>query len=94
MLQASERGLACSAFYGWNATAIKSSSRAFAQRNLSYNVFSLLQLFFLPVSLILNSRIKALGGHHHSRHRDTRCQNNSLHQESEVKRQRAKPGLH
>lgn len=62
MLQTSERGLACSAFYSWNETAIKSSYGAFYQRYFSYKVLNLLQLFFLSVSLIFNSRIKSFGG--------------------------------
>lgn len=50
MLQISERGLACSAFYSWNETAVKSSYGAFSQRYFSYKVLNLLELFFLSVA--------------------------------------------
>lgn len=50
MLQISERCLACSAFYSWNETAVKSSYGAFSQRYFSYKVLNLLELFFLSVA--------------------------------------------
>lgn len=50
MLQISERGLPCSAFYSWNETAVKSSYGAFSQRYFSYKVLNLLELFFLSVA--------------------------------------------
>lgn len=60
MLQISEKDLACSAFYSWNETAIKSSYGAFSQRYFSYKVLNCRYSFSL--SLIFNGRIKSLGG--------------------------------